>query len=621
MDIGLREWLVIGGVLVIVLIILDGWRRIRGNRNRLRMDIDRSIADLPEEPERTFNPELPNGGARVVNKSPLFTAAYEVPESPHTEMHEYDPLLSPAPRSAATDTLYPDDEPDEAPRVTPPSSVSVNAAAGRDDAARSFDDNDGFDELIGPARVAVIADTADIHHTPAAKSSDAYDSVPVTDAPELFGYPESEADPSIALAVSEQQAAEEEPFTAPSIVSHEPAPEALRDEVASDADAVAETEVEAEAEAEMRDAEHSAVTVVEEELSWHEFQAHEAEREQQSASFLDDTDPMPALGDLKLDDEAPAVAQVTTAQHVVVEDSPEQVSAEAAEEEDVSKGLYPEIEQIAHEDEPLGHDTQDAPVSGEVTPAAQLVVATEAGDEIDLDKPIPIAFDFSDSVSEERDVEESIAEAGRVADKTADQLPLSAPAPHAVREPEIEMPPVMQSGSAKKEIVREAAKSPVTHDLFADRTALEKTPEPDKVLIITVLADKGREIRGERLLPLVKACGMQFGDMDIFHRFEDGLSQGAVQFSMADAVNPGVFDIEHIEKTVTRGLTFFMSMEEPRDIMNAFECMLATAETVAKHMGAELLDENRSVLRPQTKEHYRQRIRDYEMHNRARRPR
>jgi FtsZ-interacting cell division protein ZipA len=49
--------------------------------------------------------------------------------------------------------------------------------------------------------------------------------------------------------------------------------------------------------------------------------------------------------------------------------------------------------------------------------------------------------------------------------------------------------------------------------------------------------------------------------------------------------------------------------------MDAFECMLATAETVAKNLGGEMLDEDRSVMRNQTAEHYRQRVRDFEMKN------
>jgi FtsZ-interacting cell division protein ZipA len=88
---------------------------------------------------------------------------------------------------------------------------------------------------------------------------------------------------------------------------------------------------------------------------------------------------------------------------------------------------------------------------------------------------------------------------------------------------------------------------------------------------------------------------------------------------MTNAVAPGTFDPEHLEQLQTPAVSFFMSMSEPDDPMNAYECMLATAETLAKHLDGDLLDEDRSVMRPQTKEHYRERIREFEMHNRTRR--
>jgi cell division protein ZipA len=143
-------------------------------------------------------------------------------------------------------------------------------------------------------------------------------------------------------------------------------------------------------------------------------------------------------------------------------------------------------------------------------------------------------------------------------------------------------------------------------------------PEPEEVLVITVVG-KNQPLDGHALLQVVLACGMRFGDMSLFHRFEEGIDKGAVQFSMANAVNPGTFDLENMPTMATPGVSFFMSMSEPADPKNAFECMLATAETVAKHLGGDLLDENRSVMRPQTKAHYRERISEYEMHNRRRR--
>ena len=64
MDISLREWLIIGGMLIVVLILIDGWRRVSANRNRLRLEIDRTLSELGEAEPSQHNPELPNGGAR-----------------------------------------------------------------------------------------------------------------------------------------------------------------------------------------------------------------------------------------------------------------------------------------------------------------------------------------------------------------------------------------------------------------------------------------------------------------------------------------------------------------------------------------------------------------------------
>lgn len=40
MELGLREWLIIIGLIVIAAILFDGWRRIRGSRSKLRLDKD-----------------------------------------------------------------------------------------------------------------------------------------------------------------------------------------------------------------------------------------------------------------------------------------------------------------------------------------------------------------------------------------------------------------------------------------------------------------------------------------------------------------------------------------------------------------------------------------------------
>jgi cell division protein ZipA len=160
------------------------------------------------------------------------------------------------------------------------------------------------------------------------------------------------------------------------------------------------------------------------------------------------------------------------------------------------------------------------------------------------------------------------------------------------------------------EVVESTVKKP--------RKVMTGSGDPDSVLIVTVVA-KDHDLDGGGLKQIVEACGMEFGDMDVFHRFEDGADQGAVQFSMANAIKPGTFMLDEMDTTSTPGVSFFMSMNEPLDPKNALECMLATAETVANNLNGNLLDDDKSVLRPQTKEHYRERVRVHEMNKLRRR--
>ena len=64
MDIGLREWLIVIGIIVIAGILFDGWRRMRGGKGKLKFKLDRSLSNLPDVDD---SPEL-LGPARVVNR-------------------------------------------------------------------------------------------------------------------------------------------------------------------------------------------------------------------------------------------------------------------------------------------------------------------------------------------------------------------------------------------------------------------------------------------------------------------------------------------------------------------------------------------------------------------------
>jgi cell division protein ZipA len=145
-------------------------------------------------------------------------------------------------------------------------------------------------------------------------------------------------------------------------------------------------------------------------------------------------------------------------------------------------------------------------------------------------------------------------------------------------------------------------------------------PEAREVIVINVLARDGDDFKGKQLKDLFEACGLEFGDMDIYHRHEGADTISPVQFSVANAVEPGTFRPEQMESLTTPGISFFMSMPGPSDILQAFDFMLETAQCVVRNLGGELKDERRSVMTPQTAEHCRQRIREFERKQRSQRP-
>ncbi len=157
----------------------------------------------------------------------------------------------------------------------------------------------------------------------------------------------------------------------------------------------------------------------------------------------------------------------------------------------------------------------------------------------------------------------------------------------------------------------------------AQEEAQAATPqsEPEEVLIINIMAQKGEMFNGADLLDIVLKCGLRYGNMDIFHRYSDTKGDGALLFSMANMVRPGTFDLDAMDEFSTPGVSLFMTLPIDADSMQSFDLMAETAQAIAQTLGGELKDEQRSAMTKQTLEHSRQRIRDFERKKLFRRPR
>lgn len=140
---------------------------------------------------------------------------------------------------------------------------------------------------------------------------------------------------------------------------------------------------------------------------------------------------------------------------------------------------------------------------------------------------------------------------------------------------------------------------------------VEIDPDLQEVLVVNVMAREG-EFAGKDLLRVMLSCGFRFGDMNIFHRYEQHSGKGGLLFSAANVVEPGVFDVDRMEEFSTPGICMFMKLPGPKRPIHSFEIMMDSARKIANLMDADVKDEHHNVMRQQTAEHYRQRVLDFE---------
>ena len=147
-------------------------------------------------------------------------------------------------------------------------------------------------------------------------------------------------------------------------------------------------------------------------------------------------------------------------------------------------------------------------------------------------------------------------------------------------------------------------------DLAAAETN-EEVVEPPQEEVITLFVSG--DIKGTTLLETVTELGMKFGDLDIFHRFEQPSGRGPLLFRMANMYNPGTFDLDNIESFTTRGVVLFMALPIKYDGHKAFTMMYNAANKIADAMPrAAVLDGNRNPMTKQSVQHTYQKIREFE---------
>ena len=167
----------------------------------------------------------------------------------------------------------------------------------------------------------------------------------------------------------------------------------------------------------------------------------------------------------------------------------------------------------------------------------------------------------------------------------------------------IEVADINQARESKRPVTSRAAPS----------HASKPAEEPAEVLVVNVMSHDGELFAGSDLLQVLISAGLRHGDMNIFHKHLHNDIDGPTIFSVANILNPGTFDLDAMEDVSIRGISLFLAMPSVISNRDAFEEMLRTAQQIRAALGGELRDGHRSVMTPQTIEHYRQRIHDFEL--------
>lgn len=143
------------------------------------------------------------------------------------------------------------------------------------------------------------------------------------------------------------------------------------------------------------------------------------------------------------------------------------------------------------------------------------------------------------------------------------------------------------------------------------RSSLGVRPDAkiERIVTLHVAAPPGETIAGLEVVVAAEKAGLEFGDMEIFHRLIDGRPELGPVFSVASMVKPGRFDMRGINELRTPGVTFFMTLPGPLPALDAWDAMLPAAQRVAERLGAQVLDEERNALGRQTIQHIRDELR------------
>lgn len=214
------------------------------------------------------------------------------------------------------------------------------------------------------------------------------------------------------------------------------------------------------------------------------------------------------------------------------------------------------------------------------------------------------------------DIRAAVADIDSFTEMDDNPLPEESPQPDLHSDPDFDsdpeanvdpIPDIRSELEALEEIIASDDRQPAQFEIgdldirtdSRDDTGIspDTSHDPDRVIALNIIAHSGQSFSGSDLLYNFMQADLQYGEMNIFHKLaDDGTSP---IFSLANAVEPGVFDIADMENVSTPALLLFMTVPSRINSLQAFDSMLETATNLAEALHGKLCDDTRSALTQQ----------------------
>ena len=156
---------------------------------------------------------------------------------------------------------------------------------------------------------------------------------------------------------------------------------------------------------------------------------------------------------------------------------------------------------------------------------------------------------------------------------------------------------------------------PVAPKDLSDETAKQPkvvSSAPKKVITIRFIPRSGGGLNAELAVLALRKAGLKHGKYGIFH-YPLGEDEGEYEseFSVANLIEPGSFDLTNLKETTLPGMSFFMVLPGVGDPVSCFDRMVSVARALTQSLGSELFDEQGSSWSTQRERYVREEIIDY----------